>query len=158
MTTEEAFNLYLANEGIVLGVLRDFGINWNHPDYDDFKEEGILEFVKAAQDEKCTGMGYITQSIRWHLNDLRKFGNRKESYEEEVSAKEEESQIVLTSDDKLLVEEVMKVCDADEKRLVMGILQGESITDTSKQMHMHRSKIYRMRDNLQVKLESVLAA
>ena len=160
LTTEEAFDLYLHNEGIVYAVLKEYGIDWNNPDYEDLRDEGILAFISTCRATSNKDMGYLMQSVRWKVAGLLRKGNRKVNHEEEMTEKVEDGQVEagLTPEEDLLYEEVMKVCDDDEKRLVRGLLSGDSITNLSKRLGMHRSKIYRMRDNLQFKLGSLLAA
>lgn len=71
-------DFFYVHDNIVYGVLKKCGISYHHPDYDDYKQTGLLKLTEAYEtfpkdllneEEYYQFSGYAYQKIRWAIID-----------------------------------------------------------------------------------------
>lgn len=170
LTEDLEQDFFFVHSGIVYGAVRKCGIRFDHPDYDDFVQTGLIKLVEAYQSypaDLCQEAyiyqftGYAFQKVRWALVDeLRK--NWKQQERETAISDHEGFQSFdrgVSMDEDWLVWELMPsmlkcLTDNEQRYLKDTVFEQLSVTDIASKYGVSRKTVYEWKKRIAVKLDS----
>lgn len=168
LTEELEHDFFFVHGSIVYGVLRKCGIGFNHPDYDDYVQVGLLKLVEAyetfpsdlnqeAYFYQFTGFAF--QKIRWAvIDEMRKSiknGERELLLGETLN--QSLPQAMIETDSDWLIWELlpsMMDCLAPKEQLYLkdAAIEQLSISEIAKKQGVSRKTVYEWRKRTAAKL------
>ncbi|GAA0485896.1 sigma-70 family RNA polymerase sigma factor [Alkalibacterium sp. s-m-22] len=168
LTEEMEHDFFFVHESIVYGVLRKCGIRFNHPDYDDYVQIGLLKLVEAYEtfpEDLCQEAyfyqftGYAFQKIRWGIIDEMRKAIKNAERETLIGEALDRSvpEEGVESDSDWLVWELMptmlKYLTPNEQQYLRdAAIDQLSITDIAKKHNVSRKTVYEWRKKTAIKL------
>ena len=168
LTKELEDDFFFVHDSIVYGVLKRCNIWFDHPDYDDFVQIGLLKLVEAYEHfpedlfhEKgfYQFTGYAFQKIRWALVDeLRKKSlamGRETDWPDDTDSWQ--SLTVKDNEDwmiwELLPSMLRCLAPNEQKYLKDAVLNQLSVTEIAKKYGVSRKTVYSWKNKTAQKLE-----
>lgn len=164
LTDEIAADFFFVHDAIVYGALKKCQIPYNHPDYEDYLQNGRLKLVEAyesfpkdlAEEEAFYQFtGYAFQKVKWGILDELRIKIRRA--EREMPMPEDWEPMVV--DEKFNLDSDVLMCDmyqsmlsylteVEQMYLNDAVILQLSVTDIAKKRGVSRKTVYAWRQRV----------
>ncbi|EXJ23350.1 hypothetical protein ADIAL_1258 [Alkalibacterium sp. AK22] len=163
-------DFFFVHSGIVYGAVKTCGIRYDHPDYDDLVQTGLIKLVEAyqtypedlLQEEYIYQFtGYAFQKVRWALIDELRKTSRQQKRETVLpdydSVGETERGVSMNEDWlvwELLPSMLSLLTENEQGYLKDAVIKQLSVTEIASTYGVSRKTVYQWKKRIAVKLDS----
>ncbi|OJF94709.1 hypothetical protein AX762_07355 [Alkalibacterium sp. 20] len=168
LTEELEHDFFFVHQSIVYGVLKKCGISYNHPDYDDYVQVGLMKLVGAyesfPEDLRCEEYlyqftGYAFQKIRWAIIDEMRRSMRKQEKETvlpEEMTEWKDPKVDAQTDDWITWElfyTMLQCLSVNEQNLLKALVfHQRTVTEVATEFGVSRKTVYGWKKQIARKL------